>query len=214
MPVQAGDVGTFFVAVRCQMLLEALLGYESSLWKAVHSFVYFEQHMVVVNERSKVELIKDAVGEVLEVDTNVFRAIHWSAKVKVFDVGAHELGIVRNHRVDKYFDHGEVGSARRNGPGILDPITAAGSTHAKHFVSLFHLFTYLWIVVRGVTESVLGEGIMEYGMHCLCGSDEANEFFEVCILPVMAVGAIESGEESEGVAGGVQVEGSVGVCMG
>ena len=88
--VEAGSVFKGEVARLGKVLLEAFIGEDASLGQTVHSFVDFNEDMVIPDEVMELVLVHDVGENVLDRDLHVFVAHHGSVEVEILDVNHHE----------------------------------------------------------------------------------------------------------------------------
>jgi len=84
------------------------------LGEAVHATGNLGVDMVVGDERPEVVEVHDLVRDLVDMDADVFRAVHGSHQVEIFDVHAHEFGTgCREYTIDEQlhvFDGGGFGA--------------------------------------------------------------------------------------------------------
>jgi hypothetical protein len=91
------------------------------LGKASHAFANFDGNSVVVFERGQLVVCKDGWQDVWDWDTHVLKPGHGCAKIKIFDLNMHELGLGRGeHTVEQDFGHGDVSGGGTNLAGALN----------------------------------------------------------------------------------------------
>ena len=81
------------VAVLGQMLSEEIIGKLAGLFQPVDPFGDLEVYPVIEHKLSEVVLVNEFLGNLGEVDADIFRSIEGSAQVKVGEVVAGEMGI-------------------------------------------------------------------------------------------------------------------------
>jgi len=88
-----------------QVLDRVVVGYDASLWKAIHAFSNLGEEMAIVDKRSEVVLLHDVGRNVFCRDAHVSVAIHKRAEVKNFNVGSEHFCVWGGHgAVEENFD--------------------------------------------------------------------------------------------------------------
>jgi len=92
---EAGCDGAWHVAMWCQELLKLQVGQESGLWEAIHAMLNLNIDMAMVDQAVKLVMVHDVVREHghRDVHVSIVLGFHWCAKVKIFEVAHHALGI-------------------------------------------------------------------------------------------------------------------------
>ena len=90
---QTRSVGALVVSMGSQVGDEGVVGDLASLGQAIHAFMDLNVYVPIVDEGTKVVLVKDGLGNEGDRDHHVFIPGHWGVEVEVLDVDCHELGI-------------------------------------------------------------------------------------------------------------------------
>ena len=69
---EPGCVSAFIVAVSSKAFAKEIVGKDTGLWKAVHTFAYFGVYPTVVDEVVEIVFDLDLLGYVVNVETYVF----------------------------------------------------------------------------------------------------------------------------------------------
>ena len=121
------------VAVLGEMFLEAVVGENAGLRKAVHAFANLDHYHVVVDEVGKCILLHDVVGNILHGDPHVFVLFHGCAEIEVLDVDGHVASAGSgDDTVEMEFDGGEIGGGSRDFAVVDDLVAADGKSDAVH----------------------------------------------------------------------------------
>ena len=113
---------------------EAVISNAASLWKAVHPFADLNVDVVIMDERCKVVLSYDRVGDDVDWDAHVLVLFHGCVEIKVFKVNSHESSIgCGDDAIKEYLDGSEIGSFGADIAIVLDAITTNGETDSRGF---------------------------------------------------------------------------------
>ena len=116
-----GCVTAFVVAVGSEALAEKVVGKDSGLGKAVHTFSYFCIYPSVGDKLMKIVFSLNFRRDVVDVEADVFIGWKGCAEVKVANIHAHIFGNgIRNSAVEVNFGSGEVGSSSADVTGIVN----------------------------------------------------------------------------------------------
>ena len=108
---------------------EAVVSNAASLWKAVHPFADLNVDVVMMDERCKVVLSHDRVGDDGDGDAHVLVLFHGRVEIKIFEVDSHEASIGGgDDAIKEDLDGSEIGGFGADITIILDAITADGET--------------------------------------------------------------------------------------
>ena len=87
--------------------------------------------MVAMHKRSEIILTHNGFRDDGDGDTHILIFVHGRFKVKIFQIGGHELGVGRgNDAVEKDFDGGEIGGSGADISVVDDLVSADGETDA------------------------------------------------------------------------------------
>ena len=108
---------------------EAVISNAASLWKAVHPFADLNVDVVIMDERCKIVLGHDRVGDDVDGDAHVFVLFHGRVEIKILEVDSHEASIgCGDDAIKEYLDGSEIGGFGADIAIILDAITTNGET--------------------------------------------------------------------------------------
>jgi hypothetical protein len=75
-----------------QAFLKKLLGNDTSLWQAIHPFLYFAVDIAIRGGFvSVVVVLDDGIRHVSNAQSHVFLPGHWGVQVEILDVHCHEF---------------------------------------------------------------------------------------------------------------------------
>ena len=130
---ETGSVFGGDVALGGEMFLEAMVGKDASLWKAIHAFADFHLDHVVVDEVGQLVLEHDVGRDVFDWNPHVFELCHGRVQIEILDVDGHVFGTGSGEdAVEVGFDGGEVGSGSRDLAMVDDLVAADGEADAVH----------------------------------------------------------------------------------
>ena len=90
---EAGCGGTLIVAMLGQMLSEEIIGQFASLFQPIDTLVDLEVYPSIEGILGEVVFVNKLLGDLGDVDADIFRAIKGSAQVEVGEVIAGEMGL-------------------------------------------------------------------------------------------------------------------------
>ena len=135
---ESWSVAAWSVSMGIEMLLEAFVRNEASLWQAVHSFAYFEVHKAIWGyEFIQFVLDDDFNGNESVRDAGILESFEDVVEVEIFEVKASPLSIgIRYGAVGHDLSGEHVGCRGADISWIFDEIAAHGEPCAVLFFFL------------------------------------------------------------------------------
>lgn len=128
---EAGRMLCLGVTVLCKMWDKSFVRDAAGLWEAIHCAANFCVHMIMVDERAEVEVIKHAGWNITEADPHVLGRGKRGIEIEVFNVDGHEFcSRRREDAVEEYFGGGNAGRFRADLAKVVNTIPAHGETDA------------------------------------------------------------------------------------
>jgi hypothetical protein len=126
---QAQSNGDGGIAMWCKEFGEAVISNTASLGKAVHPLADLNVDVVMMDERCKLVLGHDGVGDDGNRDAHVLILLHGHVEIEVLEVDSHKVSIrCGDHAIKEYLDVSEISGLGTDIAIIMDAITADGET--------------------------------------------------------------------------------------
>jgi hypothetical protein len=120
------------IAVGLKKSNEAVVGDAAGLWEAVHSFADLDIDVPMVDERRKLVVLHDGVGDDVQGDAHVLVLLHRSVEVEVLQVAGHEASVwCGDGAVEEDLDGGDVCGFGVDLAGVINPIATYGEANAS-----------------------------------------------------------------------------------
>jgi hypothetical protein len=131
---EAGSGGSMIVSSGVQTLFKETVGEDSGLGQTVNAATNFEIDPTVVCEGEEIVFVDELVGNIGELDADVFRVVETSSEIEVFDIVANKFGTwTRENAVDLDLEGFEGACVGADVAGIDDTIATDGDSSAIFF---------------------------------------------------------------------------------